>query len=79
MLLHVLQHSACRVGVVTILSSPTVSAVGTALEPECKRYRLLAADVLNDASMLLGCLSPALPLSPPRPRPGRQQQCSKPP
>ena len=33
---------------------------GTALEPECKTYRLLA-DVFNDAAMILDCLSPALP------------------
>lgn len=31
--------------------------LGLALEPECKRYRL-AADVFNDAAMLLDCLSP---------------------
>ena len=34
--------------------------LGSALEPECKRYRL-AADVLNDCAMVLDCLSPALP------------------
>ncbi|KAM3076227.1 hypothetical protein ACMFMG_006267 [Clarireedia jacksonii] len=34
--------------------------LGTALEPECKMYRL-AADVFNDAAMILDCLSPALP------------------
>lgn len=34
--------------------------LGTALEPECKMYRL-AADVLNDAAMILDCLSPAFP------------------
>ena len=33
---------------------------GSALEPEAKRYRLLA-DVLNDCAMLLDCLSPAIP------------------
>ena len=32
--------------------------LGTALEPECKMYRL-AADVFNDAAMILDCLSPA--------------------
>ena len=34
---------------------------GTALEPECKMYRL-AADIFNDAAMVLDCLSPALPV-----------------
>lgn len=34
--------------------------LGTALEPECKMYRL-AADVLNDTAMVLDCLSPAFP------------------
>ena len=34
--------------------------LGTSLEPECKMYRL-AADVLNDAAMILDCLSPAFP------------------
>ncbi len=34
--------------------------LGTSLEPECKMYRL-AADIFNDAAMLLDCLSPALP------------------
>ncbi|KAI4721738.1 DUF647-domain-containing protein [Aureobasidium sp. EXF-10727] len=33
---------------------------GTALEPECKLYRLLA-DVFNDAAMVLDCLSPMFP------------------
>jgi hypothetical protein len=34
--------------------------LGTALEPECKLYRL-AADVFNDTAMVLDCLSPAFP------------------
>src|SRR5699024_4168180 len=34
--------------------------IGTALEPECKRYRL-AADVFNDLAMVLDCLSPLVP------------------
>jgi Vitamin B6 photo-protection and homoeostasis len=34
--------------------------IGTALEPEAKRYRLLA-DIFNDGAMILDCLSPALP------------------
>lgn len=36
--------------------------LGTSLEPECKMYRL-AADIFNDAAMLLDCLSPAFPKS----------------
>jgi hypothetical protein len=36
--------------------------LGTSLEPECKMYRL-AADVFNDAAMILDCLSPAFPKS----------------
>lgn len=35
---------------------------GTAIEPECKMYRLLA-DVFNDVAMVLDCLSPAFPVS----------------
>jgi hypothetical protein len=34
--------------------------LGTALEPECKMYRL-AADIFNDTAMVLDCLSPAFP------------------
>jgi hypothetical protein len=34
--------------------------LGTALEPECKMYRL-AADIFNDTAMILDCLSPAFP------------------
>jgi hypothetical protein len=34
--------------------------LGTALEPECKMYRL-AADVFNDTAMVLDCLSPVFP------------------
>ncbi|KAI9747949.1 MAG: hypothetical protein M4579_007349 [Chaenotheca gracillima] len=34
--------------------------LGTSLEPECKMYRL-AADVFNDAAMILDCLSPVCP------------------
>ncbi|MCJ1286997.1 hypothetical protein MMC26_006344 [Xylographa opegraphella] len=37
--------------------------LGTALEPECKMYRLLA-DVFNDIAMVLDCFSPALPKVP---------------
>jgi hypothetical protein len=34
--------------------------LGTALEPECKMYRL-AADIFNDTAMVLDCLSPVFP------------------
>ncbi|KAL9097334.1 MAG: hypothetical protein Q9165_000761 [Trypethelium subeluteriae] len=36
--------------------------LGTALAPECKRYRLMA-DLLNDAGMVLDLLSPAVPMA----------------
>lgn len=55
MLLNVLQESMGRLA--TILFA---HRVGSAIEAECKRYRLLA-DVLNDTAMVLDCLSPMLP------------------
>lgn len=55
MLLSILQESAGRIA--TILFA---DRYGTALEPECKRYRLLA-DILNDFAFVLDCLSPGLP------------------
>jgi len=55
LLLSVLQDSMGRIA--TILFA---HRLGTSLEPECKMYRL-AADVFNDAAMILDCLSPALP------------------
>lgn len=55
LLLSVFQESFGRV--VTILFA---HRLGSALEPECKQYRL-AADVFNDLAMVLDCLSPALP------------------
>ncbi|KAI9717714.1 MAG: hypothetical protein M1828_007117 [Chrysothrix sp. TS-e1954] len=55
LLLSILQESAGRVA--TILFA---HRFGTALEPECKRYRL-AADVLNDTAMIVKCVSPAFP------------------
>ncbi|KAL9002693.1 MAG: hypothetical protein Q9188_004389 [Gyalolechia gomerana] len=58
LLLSILQESTGRIA--TILFA---DRLGTALEPECKMYRL-AADVFNDAAMLLDCLSPALPRGP---------------
>ncbi|KAL8930141.1 MAG: hypothetical protein Q9208_000758 [Pyrenodesmia sp. 3 TL-2023] len=58
LLLSILQESTGRIA--TILFA---DRLGTALEPECKMYRL-AADVFNDAAMILDCLSPALPRGP---------------
>ncbi|KAE8453123.1 hypothetical protein EG329_012310 [Mollisiaceae sp. DMI_Dod_QoI] len=55
LLLSVLQESMGRIA--TILFA---HRLGTSLEPECKMYRL-AADIFNDAAMILDCLSPALP------------------
>jgi hypothetical protein len=55
LLLSVIQSSAGRIA--TILFA---HKLGTSLEPECKMYRL-AADVFNDAAMILDCLSPAFP------------------
>ncbi|KAF1849955.1 DUF647-domain-containing protein [Cucurbitaria berberidis CBS 394.84] len=55
LLLSVLQESMGRIA--TILFA---HRLGTALEPECKIYRL-AADVFNDTAMILDCLSPAFP------------------
>jgi hypothetical protein len=54
-LLSVLQDSMGRIA--TILFA---HKLGTALEPECKMYRL-AADIFNDAAMILDCVSPAFP------------------
>ncbi|OKO93947.1 RUS1 family protein -like protein [Penicillium subrubescens] len=55
LLLHILQDTSGRIA--TILFA---HRVGTALEPECKTYRL-AADVFNDFAMILDCLSPMVP------------------
>lgn len=55
LLLTILQESMGRVA--TILFA---HRLGTSLEPECKMFRLLA-DILNDAAMMLDCLSPAFP------------------
>ena len=55
LILTVLQDSMGRIA--TILFA---HRLGTALEPECKMYRL-AADIFNDAAMILDCLSPAFP------------------
>ncbi|KAE8144900.1 vitamin B6 photo-protection and homoeostasis-domain-containing protein [Aspergillus avenaceus] len=55
LLLHILQDSSGRVATIFF-----AHRVGTALEPECKMYRL-AADVFNDAAMILDCLSPMIP------------------
>ncbi|GES60658.1 DUF647 domain protein [Aspergillus terreus] len=60
LLLHILQDTSGRLA--TILFA---HRVGTALQPECKSYRL-AADLFNDLAMLLDCLSPAAPAGAPR-------------
>lgn len=55
MLLNVLQESMGRVATIVF-----AHRVGSAIEAECKMYRLLA-DVLNDTAMVSDCLSPMLP------------------
>lgn len=55
LLYSILQDGASRVA--TILFA---YRVGTSLEPECKFYRL-AADIMNDLSMIMDLFSPALP------------------
>ncbi|KAF2848926.1 DUF647-domain-containing protein [Plenodomus tracheiphilus IPT5] len=55
LLLTILQSTSGRIA--TILFA---HRLGTALEPECKMYRL-AADIFNDTAMVLDCLSPAFP------------------
>ncbi|KAM3158303.1 RUS family member 1 [Botrytis cinerea] len=57
-LLSILQESAGRIS--TILFA---HRLGSALEPECKKYRLMA-DIFNDAAMILDCISPAFPKIP---------------
>lgn len=57
-LLSMLQESAGRIA--TILFA---HRLGSALEPECKKYRLMA-DIFNDAAMILDCVSPAFPRTP---------------
>jgi len=54
-LLSIVQESMGRVATIVFAHK-----LGTSLEPECKMYRLLA-DFLNDAAMVLDCLSPAFP------------------
>ncbi|KAJ5960999.1 uncharacterized protein N7479_008149 [Penicillium vulpinum] len=60
LLLHILQDISGRVATICF-----AHRVGTALEPECKTYRL-AADVFNDIAMILDCLSPGVPAGPAR-------------
>jgi Vitamin B6 photo-protection and homoeostasis len=55
MLLNVLQESMGRFATIFFAHQ-----VGSAIEAECKMYRLLA-DVLNDIAMVSDCLSPMLP------------------
>lgn len=54
LLLHILQDTVSRTA--TILFA---HRIGTAIEPECKRYRF-AADIFNDVGMVLNCLSPVV-------------------
>ncbi|KGO76843.1 Protein of unknown function DUF647 [Penicillium italicum] len=60
LLLHILQDTSGRIATICF-----AHRVGTALEPECKTYRL-AADVFNDIAMILDCLSPGVPAGPAR-------------
>ncbi|KAK4863286.1 hypothetical protein LT330_002064 [Penicillium expansum] len=60
LLLHILQDISGRIATICF-----AHRVGTALEPECKTYRL-AADVFNDIAMILDCLSPGVPAGPAR-------------
>jgi hypothetical protein len=55
LLLNIFQESVGRIATIAF-----ADRFGTALEPECKMYRLLA-DVFNDIAFVLDCLSPALP------------------
>ena len=55
LLVHILQDTSGRIATIAF-----AHRIGPALEPECKRYRL-AADVFNDAAMLLDCCSPLVP------------------
>ena len=55
MLLSILQESTGRLATIAF-----AHRFGTKIEPECKMYRL-AADVFNDAAMILDCLSPGFP------------------
>jgi hypothetical protein len=55
LLLSVIQETFGRIATIVF-----AHRLGSALEPECKMYRL-AADVFNDAAMILDCLSPAFP------------------
>ncbi|EUC30215.1 hypothetical protein COCCADRAFT_104464 [Bipolaris zeicola 26-R-13] len=55
LLLSVLQQSVGRMATIAF-----ADRFGTALEPECKMYRL-TADILNDSGMILDCLSPGFP------------------
>jgi len=55
LLLSIVQDSVGRVATIAF-----ADRYGTALEPECKMYRLLA-DVLNDIAFVLDCMSPIFP------------------
>ena len=58
LLFSILQESAGRIATIAF-----AHRLGSSLEPECKMYRL-AADIFNDAAMILDCLSPAFPQAP---------------
>ena len=58
LLLTIVQDSAGRIATIIF-----AHRLGTSLEPECKMWRL-AADVFNDAAMIIDCLSPAFPRTP---------------
>ncbi|KAK8158622.1 vitamin B6 photo-protection and homoeostasis-domain-containing protein [Phyllosticta citrichinensis] len=60
LLLSVIQSSAGRVATIVF-----AARLGTALEPECKSWRL-AADFFNDTGMLLDMISPGVPAGVPR-------------
>ncbi|KAK7555707.1 vitamin B6 photo-protection and homoeostasis-domain-containing protein [Phyllosticta paracitricarpa] len=60
LLLSVVQSSAGRVATIIF-----AARLGTALEPECKSWRL-AADFFNDTGMLLDMISPGVPAGVPR-------------
>ncbi|KAK4575220.1 hypothetical protein LTR86_001072 [Recurvomyces mirabilis] len=55
LLLSIVQDSVGRLATIAF-----ADRYGTALEPECKMYRLLA-DVLNDIAFILDCMSPIFP------------------
>lgn len=55
LLLSIVQETLSRIATIVF-----AHRFGTAIEPECKMYRLLA-DVFNDIAMVLDCTSPMFP------------------